>query len=132
MTNYSIMRWREFSPPNRATLRLRLENEGFKLSHWIDSPHTGCGWRKLDKERVHWVISGSLKVFIKDVGSFVLNSGDRDFIPVGVYFRWEVVGEEPVMYLVGERDKPVIKKKRGRPKKKKDNDLEKLMQIFGG
>lgn len=128
MSNYSVTRWREICSPNAATLRFRLTGEGFQVSQWTDQPNAIYGWKKSPLERTHWVISGSLKITIKDVGIFTLNAGDRDFIPVETYYRAETVGEEPVMYLVGERTKPIIRKKRGR--KRKPTELEEILKDF--
>jgi mannose-6-phosphate isomerase-like protein (cupin superfamily) len=93
MANYSVTRWREIFAPNIATLRFRLTGEGFQTSQWIDQPHAVYGWRKSPLEHAHWVISGSLRITIKDVGSFFLNVGDRDFIPIETYYRIEAVGD---------------------------------------
>ena len=120
MPDYRIERWREVFLPNMATLRYKLTAEGFNLSQWTDQPGAAYGWRKFPFERAHWIISGSLRLTIRNVGTFTLDTGDRIYIPVENYYRWEAAGEQPILYIIGEKDAPVEKKKRGRKKKEKN------------
>lgn len=36
-------------------------------------------------------------------GTFILEAGDRDFLPAGTYYSARVLGDEHVIYLVGEK-----------------------------
>jgi hypothetical protein len=49
------------------------------------------------------VISGSLELTVQGVGTFVLETCDRDFMAAGTYHSARVIGEEPVMYLIGAK-----------------------------
>ena len=51
----------------------------------------------------HWIISGQLEITVQSVGTFLLKAGDRDFMPANTYHSARVIGEEPVMYLIGSR-----------------------------
>lgn len=123
MSRYRIERWKNIFLPNMAMLRQQLTMEGFDVHQWNDQPGAVYGWRKYPVERAQWIISGSIRITVKDVGIFTLKTGDRNYIPIETYYRWEVVGEEPVAYMTGEKSlppAPVVKKKRGRKKKEKD------------
>ena len=58
-----------------------------------------------DEEQAHWILSGTLEITVERVGTFELKAGDRDFMPARAYHSARVVGEEPVMYLVGIKRK---------------------------
>ena len=102
ITDYRIEKWSEAYPPNPAMLWLRLSQEGYFVQQWADLPHTFRGSQKLEHSKSHWVISGSIEINIEYLGRFILGPGDRDFMPADVYYTARVVGDEPVIYLVGE------------------------------
>jgi quercetin dioxygenase-like cupin family protein len=58
-----------------------------------------------DEDQTHWILSGSLELTVERVGTFELNPGDRDFMPARTYHTARVIGDEPVMYLVGVKRK---------------------------
>jgi len=53
-------------------------------------------------DQSHWVVSGRLELMVEGYGTFVLEAGDRDFMPAGTYHSARVLGDEPVLYLIGE------------------------------
>ena len=118
--SYRIERWKQPYPPNPAAFRYHLGNEGYTVYQWADRAGMTYGPHKHEEEQSHWVVSGSLELSILNVGVFVLGPGDRDFLPAGTYHSARVLGDEPVLYLVGEKQKPVKpqKARRNGPKKK--------------
>ena len=100
---YRIEKWGERIPPNPAVLRLILTNENFQVYHWHDQPGAIYGTHMHDRDQTHWVISGAMELTIERVGVFILEAGDRDFLPAGTYHSARVVGEGPVHYLIGEK-----------------------------
>ncbi len=103
METYHIEKWSQPTPPNPAMLRFVMEREGFRVFQWTDQPGAQYGNHKHDEFQSHWIISGSLELTVERVGTFILETGDRDFLPAGTYHSARVIGEEPVMYLVGAR-----------------------------
>lgn len=101
--DYRIEKWSEVYAPNAAMLRLTLEREGFRVFQWSDQPGKIYPNHSHGEEQSHWIISGSLELTIENYGIVVLEMGDRDFMPENTYHSARVVGEEPVVYLVGER-----------------------------
>ena len=101
--DYRVEKWREFNKPNAAMLRMLLDREGYRVSHWCDQPEKFHAKHKHGIDQTHWIISGAMEITIERVGVFVLETGDRDFMPANTYHSLRVVGEEPVMYLVGEK-----------------------------
>lgn len=114
-----IQRWREVYKPNPAVLRFILAAEGCRIFHWVDRAGNVYGIHKHDTDQIHWIISGELEITLERGGSYVLKTGDRDFMPAQTWHSARVLGEEPVSYLVGEKIIEKPKQKRGRPKKKK-------------
>lgn len=121
---YRVEKWREVYAPNPAMLRLKLQQEGYRVFQWADNPGTIYGSHKHSQAQCHWVVSGVLEIEVETVGTVQLQAGDRDFLPAEAYHKARVIGEEPVLYLVGEKLPP--KKKRGRPKKVKPVEEEPL------
>lgn len=100
---YKVDRWNEFMPPNPAMLRSRLESEGYDVFQWSDAPGAVYGTHMHEEEQSHWIISGSIELSIETVGTVVLGPGDRDFMPAGCYHSARVVGDDPVIYLIGAK-----------------------------
>lgn len=124
ITDYRIEKWSEAYPPNPAMLWLRLSREGYTIQQWADLPNTFRGSQKLENAKSHWVVSGTLEIDVEYLGRFVLGPGDRDFMPANAYHTARVIGEEPVVYLVGElktTSSPEIKKS-NRKSKAVDSD----------
>jgi quercetin dioxygenase-like cupin family protein len=103
MSNYRIEKWSEFSKPQAAMLRLILTQEGYRVNQWCDQPGRIYAKHKHSEDQTHWIISGALEITIERGGTFVLEAGDRDFMPAETYHSARVVGDEPVMYLIGEK-----------------------------
>ena len=122
--SYRIEKWAERSAPNGAMLRMRMEHSGYRVFQWSDQPGAFYGMHKHAEAQSHWIISGSLEITVKS-RSYLLEAGDRDFMPAETYHTARVIGDEPVLYLVGELLPPTpVKKKRGRPKKVKPAETE--------
>jgi mannose-6-phosphate isomerase-like protein (cupin superfamily) len=117
--SYRVEKWAEHCAPNGAMLRMKMEQSGYRVFQWSDQPGAFYGLHKHPEAQSHWVISGSLEIVVAS-GSYLLEAGDRDFMPAETYHTARVVGEKSVLYLVGELYPPApAKRKRGRPKKVK-------------
>lgn len=104
-TEFSILRWANVYAPNPAMLRLLMEREGFKVLQCGGRSQAIFIRRKHTKDQSHWIISGALELSVDDVETYTLEAGDRDFLPAETYYSARVVGEEAVVYLVGEKVK---------------------------
>ncbi|KXK06498.1 MAG: Cupin domain protein [Acidobacteria bacterium OLB17] len=100
---YKVEKWNRPYPPNSARCRLELEAEGYTVHHWSDRPEIVYGLHKHLDEQCHWIISGSLEITVKGGGTFCLEAGDRDRMPAETYHSARVIGDEPVVYLVGSK-----------------------------
>jgi quercetin dioxygenase-like cupin family protein len=105
VTEYKIERWKELSPPNPAMLRMLLVQQGYDVVQWSDLPDAVYAQHKHDENQSHWIISGTLELTVERVGTFELAPGDRDIMPAGTYHSARVIGDEPVMYLIGIKRK---------------------------
>ena len=100
---YRVEKWNGGDSPDPARLRDILESEGYSVHEWSDQAGTVYTNHMHREEQSHWVISGRLALTVVDVGTFVLEAGDRDFMPAGMYHSARVLGDEAVVYLIGER-----------------------------
>ncbi|MEZ5427154.1 MAG: cupin domain-containing protein [Pyrinomonadaceae bacterium] len=100
---YRVKRWSEIYEPNAAMLRYILANEGYRVFQWCDQPDRSYAQHSHAEDQSHWIISGSLELTVENFGTVVLEAGDRDFMPAGTYHSARVIGEEPVIYLIGEK-----------------------------
>jgi mannose-6-phosphate isomerase-like protein (cupin superfamily) len=101
--SYKVERWSGIMPPNPAMLRSQLVTEGYEVFQWADSPGAVYGLHMHDEDQSHWIISGSIELTIETIGTVVLEAGDRDFMPAGCYHSARVVGDVPVVYLIGAK-----------------------------
>lgn len=102
-TGYRVEKWQELHAPNPAMLRHCLTKEGYQVFQWTDEAGMEYGSHMHGEDQSHWIISGSLELSVQGVGIFVLEPGDRDFMPAGTYHSARVLGDEPVMYIVGAK-----------------------------
>jgi quercetin dioxygenase-like cupin family protein len=103
MAGLRVERWQEIYAPNAAMLRYILVSEGYRVFQWGDAPEAVYALHKHAEEQSHWIISGALEITIDGGESYVLEAGDRDFLPAQTWHSARVVGEESVVYLVGEK-----------------------------
>jgi quercetin dioxygenase-like cupin family protein len=102
-TYYRIEQWKQVYAPNPAMLRRVLELEGYRVFQWSDQPEHFHGLHKHGEDQTHWIVSGRLEIMAEGFGTFVLEAGDRDFLPAHTYHTARVVSEEAVIYLIGEK-----------------------------
>ena len=102
MSDYRIERWQKDDAPNSETLRNLMIREGYRVYQWSDRPGIIYELHEHGEDQSHWIISGALELTIENVSTFVLQAGDRDFMPAGTRHSARVEGDEPVVYLIGE------------------------------
>lgn len=100
---YHVEKWASAQPPNPAMLRYILTSEGYTVFQWGDSPGSAFPSHSHENDQTHWIISGSLEMTVERFGTVILEAGDRDLMPAGTYHSARVVGDEHVIYLVGEK-----------------------------
>jgi quercetin dioxygenase-like cupin family protein len=100
---YRFEKWNEIYAPNPAMLRHVLASEGYKVFQWCDQPNRSYAQHKHGEDQSHWIVSGQLELTIENFGTVLLEAGDRDFMPAETYHSARVIGDEPVIYLVGEK-----------------------------
>lgn len=100
--SFRVERWKEDSVPDARELRKRLEAEGYGVFQWSDSPGTTYSAHNHAEDQSHWILSGSLELTV-DGESYVLNAGDRDFLPAYTNHAARVVSRDAVVYLIGAK-----------------------------
>ena len=103
MNKFRVEKWNEVYAPNAASLRAQLEREGYRVFQWGDLPEMVYPVHKHAEDQSHWIISGALELTVHGVGTYILETGDRDFLPAETYHSARVIGEEAVVYLIGEK-----------------------------
>jgi mannose-6-phosphate isomerase-like protein (cupin superfamily) len=101
--SYRVEKWSGSQIPNPAALREFLESEGYSVYQWSDRPGAVYSRHMHSEDQSHWIISGALELAVEGFGTFVLEAGDRDMMPAGTYHSARVIGDEPVVYLIGEK-----------------------------
>jgi quercetin dioxygenase-like cupin family protein len=94
--------WSGTGAPDGRELRRRLEAEGYGVFEWSDAPGTVYGPHAHGDDQSHWVLRGALALKVGGC-EYVLEPGDRDFLPAGTTHSARVVGDGPVTYLIGAK-----------------------------
>ena len=97
-----VERWAEANPPQAQALRARLQNEGYSVFQWSDAPGTRYGPHSHAEDQSHWILSGQLELRV-GYETYVLQTGDRDFLPANTVHSAFVPGDDPVVYLIGAK-----------------------------
>jgi quercetin dioxygenase-like cupin family protein len=97
-----VERWTEGERVDARELRRRMEADGYGVFEWSDPPGRTYAPHAHGEDQSHWIVSGALALTV-DGREYVLEAGDRDFLPAGTVHAARVVGDEPVVYLIGAR-----------------------------
>ena len=100
---YRVEKWTGVRTPSVAELKGIMEKEGFSVYEWSDSPSATYSAHTHSDDQSHWVISGTLELNLSGYGVVQLSPGDRDFMPAGTEHEAAVIGDEPVVYLIGSK-----------------------------
>ena len=100
---YRVEKWTGDGDPSASELKRVMESEGFSLFQWSDPPGAYYSPHVHPDEQSHWIVSGKLELRVTSVGSFRLGPGDRDFMPPKTEHAAAVIGDEPVVYLIGSK-----------------------------
>lgn len=109
--DYRVERWSGNFLPDSAKLKQIMQAEGFSVFEWTDGAnavyanheHFVYANHEHFEDQSHWIISGELELTVENVGTFVLKSGDRDFMPANTVHSARVLGVNPVTYLIGAK-----------------------------
>ena len=100
---YSVVRWSSKGQPESRHLLEILISEGYDPFEWSDNAGTIYEMHSHLEDQSHWIISGSLELTIDTGDKFILEPGDRDFMPAGTRHSARVIGNSAVRYLIGSR-----------------------------
>ena len=102
MPSVKVQRWQRAERPAEPTLRAELEAEGYSVYAWTDGPGATYPPHTHGDDQSHWVVRGAIALTVGGE-EYVLQAGDRDWLPAGTVHSARVVGQEPVTYLVGSK-----------------------------
>jgi quercetin dioxygenase-like cupin family protein len=93
--------WSGPGAPEEATLRSRLEGEGFSVFPWHDAPGASYSSHSHDHDESLWVVAGDI-TFGAGGEELRLGPGDRLMLPKGTEHTAKA-GPHGATYLIGER-----------------------------
>jgi quercetin dioxygenase-like cupin family protein len=97
-----VQRWNGSAPPDPEELRAALEADGYSVYAWSDGRGATYAPHAHDDDQSHWVLRGALALRV-DGAEYVLEPGDRDWLPAGTVHSARVVGNGTVTYLIGSK-----------------------------
>ncbi|HMQ05399.1 MAG TPA: cupin domain-containing protein [Pyrinomonadaceae bacterium] len=100
---YRVLRWEEEAAPDAMRAKETLQSDGYTSFQWSDSPGAYYPEHSHPDDQSHFILSGTLELNVKGVGTVVLGPGDRDLMPAGTVHSARVAGDEPVVYLIGSK-----------------------------
>lgn len=100
---YRVEKWTGENAPTASELKRVMESEGYSVFQWSDPPGAYYSPHVHPDEQSHWIVSGTLELNVTDVGTFRLGPGDRDLMPPETEHSASVIGNEPVVYLIGSK-----------------------------
>lgn len=100
---YRIEKWTRENEPSAFDFKRVMESEGFSVFQWSDPPGAYYSPHEHPDEQSHWIVSGTLELVVTGAGTFRLGPGDRDHMPPETEHSASVVGNEPVVYLIGSK-----------------------------
>ena len=104
MKEYRVAKWNELGAPDAGDLMTRMRAEGYSVFQWSDRIGAVYPEHEHGEDQSHWIISGSLELTVRGYGKITLGAGDRDFMPARTVHAARVIGNEPVVYLIGAKN----------------------------
>lgn len=101
--SYRVKKYEGNLPVDARALRREMERDDYSVFEWSDRPGTVYGMHEHSDDQSHCIVSGQLELTVDGFGTFVLSPGDRDFMPAGIRHSARVIGDGPVVYLIGSR-----------------------------
>lgn len=102
-SGYTITRWKGADAATAEQLWAALEADGYSVFQWTDRPGTTYPEHSHAEDQSHCIVSGRLELSVEGFGAEVLGPGDRDHMPAGTVHSARVVGNDPVVYLIGRK-----------------------------
>ena len=96
-----VVAWDGSATPSAASLRRRLEAEGFRVFQWHDGPDAKYTAHAHDHDESIWVVEGEI-TFGAAGREWRLGPGDRLMLPEGTVHTARA-GGAGATYLIGER-----------------------------
>jgi quercetin dioxygenase-like cupin family protein len=99
-----VDRWnpRQDGPLDEAGFRQTLQAMGYSVSRYVYAPGTYFPMHTHEVDKIDAVVSGHFRVTMGE-DEMLLGAGDAVHIPRGVEHSAEVVGDESVVSLDGEK-----------------------------
>ena len=98
-----VERWSETSPPDAQELRTHLKSEGYSVSESILAPAEYLSPHSSYQDQSYWILSGELRLEVDYQEVYTLGAGDRGYVPASAMRSLNVLGDVPVVYLVGDK-----------------------------
>ena len=98
-----LQRWDKNIPPTAKELENSLRQEGLDFYRWSDNPGVTYPWHTHPDLEVRWIISGSIKMGLRNDKEVILNPGDRLDLPANKEHCAKVVSRVPVVYLCASK-----------------------------
>ena len=100
-----IEKWKNPYAPNPAMLRFSLVSEGYEVVQWALEPGRMQTRHKTPMDRSIWVVTGQLEISVEGKGIFVLDPGDRNYLPADTIYSIKATAEVSTLYLQGEKER---------------------------
>lgn len=99
-----LKRWNRNEAPGVHELENALRKEGLDFYQWSDNSGVTYPWHTHPQAEIRWVISGAIKMGLRDGKEIVLNPGDRLDLPPNTEHWAQVVSQIPVVYLCASKN----------------------------
>ncbi len=100
--NIKILRWEKLSPLTQEEAEARLHQEGYQSFCWYDVPGVIYPKHKHTDDECIWVLRGVIQFAIQDE-NYVMESGDRIYLPANTPHTATVPPSQGVTFLVGQK-----------------------------
>ncbi len=97
-----VLKEKEEPPPTQQEAEARLHQEGYEVFCWMDVPGVVYPRHHHVEDECLWVIDGEIS-FRVEGKTFLLEAGDRIYLPSDTSHTAEASKAKPVTYLVGRK-----------------------------
>jgi mannose-6-phosphate isomerase-like protein (cupin superfamily) len=98
-----VLKWEKPAPVTQEEAEARLHQEGYDSFCWYDVPGASYPKHKHSYDECLWILRGEIQLTI-DEEIYVLQSGDRIYLPAKTPHTAAVPSDHGVTYLVGQKN----------------------------
>ena len=102
MSEFKFIRWDKSAPPDEEETEANVRKEGYEPIRWTDPAGSNYPRHRHEVDELIWVLQGQI-LFNLSGQNYLMNPGDRMYLPKGISHSANVSDSSAALYFVGQK-----------------------------